>query len=313
MLEIAISVTPRHRAWTFSSATPASPSWSTKTDDHVGDRLRPVCNPVRAARSAASSLECSDEYTDGIDTPCTFSPPIASTANAATTAESIPPDRAMTDRGEAALPGVVTQSQDQCVPHLRLGVEWLDHHRRHRFIGSDSVRILLGLRRRQQNPLHHNRFGHSRFRPVALGDLQVDHRDLLDELGRPGHHRAVGQDHHRTAVEDQVVLPADQVDVDKRRADLGSPTADHPDAHVVLVPLVGRGVRHQQHVDLAGQRRHGSTGLPDVLAHHDPEVHARAIGSRSFRYQGRTTASRRTPRSWAGDVCGCGRPRRRRG
>ena len=122
--------------------------------------------------------------------------------------------------------------------------------------------------------MHRNRCRHRGGRPVGRGDLQVDQGQLLYELCRPVQHRAVGKDHHRAPVEHQVVLAADQVDVGQRRTNLGSPAADHPDAHVVLVPLVGRRVRHQQHIDLAGQRRHGSAGLPDVLAHHDADVDA---------------------------------------
>ena len=48
--------------------------------------------PIRAARSDASSRECREENDDGIDTPTTFSPPIASAAITASSAESMPPD-----------------------------------------------------------------------------------------------------------------------------------------------------------------------------------------------------------------------------
>jgi hypothetical protein len=48
------------------------------------------------ASSAASSRECPDECCDGIETPMTDDGPSASTAIAATTDESIPPDRPST-------------------------------------------------------------------------------------------------------------------------------------------------------------------------------------------------------------------------
>ncbi len=48
---------------------------------------------MRRASSAASSFEWSEEYFDGIDTPYTFCAPTASQAIAATSDESIPPDR----------------------------------------------------------------------------------------------------------------------------------------------------------------------------------------------------------------------------
>ena len=54
------------------------------------------CSPVRRASSAASSLECCDEWPDGIDTPYTCCGPTASTAIAATTLESMPPERPRT-------------------------------------------------------------------------------------------------------------------------------------------------------------------------------------------------------------------------
>ena len=47
--------------------------------------------PRLRARASASSMLPRDEYGLGMDTPRTFSAPRASTAMAATTAESIPP------------------------------------------------------------------------------------------------------------------------------------------------------------------------------------------------------------------------------
>ena len=52
--------------------------------------------PRLSANRAASVFEPSLEYRDGIDTPWTCSDPSASTAIAATSAESMPPDRPMT-------------------------------------------------------------------------------------------------------------------------------------------------------------------------------------------------------------------------
>lgn len=56
-------------------------------------------SPVRRASSAASPLEWSDEYFDGMEMPYTFCAPSASQAIAATSAESMPPDSPIsTDR-----------------------------------------------------------------------------------------------------------------------------------------------------------------------------------------------------------------------
>ena len=52
--------------------------------------------PVRLAMSAASSRECCEEWTLGIPTPYTDAAPRASTAMAAVSAESMPPDMPMT-------------------------------------------------------------------------------------------------------------------------------------------------------------------------------------------------------------------------
>ncbi len=52
--------------------------------------------PKLFASIAASVREPSLEYRDGIDTPCTCFAPSASTAIAATSAESIPPDNPIT-------------------------------------------------------------------------------------------------------------------------------------------------------------------------------------------------------------------------
>jgi hypothetical protein len=59
--------------------------------------------PVLAASSAASERECCDEYADGIDTPCTAPAPRASTAIAAHTAESIPPESPSTTEAKPFL------------------------------------------------------------------------------------------------------------------------------------------------------------------------------------------------------------------
>ncbi len=92
-LEIAISVVPRSRAWRFSSASPVSPNASIYASNIGSIGTVRKCSPVRRASSAASLFECSEEYFDGIDTPYTCSAPSASQAMAATSAESMPPDR----------------------------------------------------------------------------------------------------------------------------------------------------------------------------------------------------------------------------
>src|SRR3954447_7539846 len=55
--------------------------------------------PSRFAESSASDSECSLEHLDGSPTPTTRSGPSASTASAATSAESMPPDMPSTTEG----------------------------------------------------------------------------------------------------------------------------------------------------------------------------------------------------------------------
>ncbi|CAB4588695.1 unannotated protein [freshwater metagenome] len=52
--------------------------------------------PNASASSCASVREPSEEYREGIETPCTCSAPNASTATAATNDESMPPERPIT-------------------------------------------------------------------------------------------------------------------------------------------------------------------------------------------------------------------------
>jgi hypothetical protein len=72
--------------------------------------------------------------------------------------------------------------------------------------------------------------------------VDVQNGQVLDELRGAGEQRAVGGDHHRVAVEDQLVLAADHVDVGDGRARLGGPPAHQRQPHVVLVQLVRRAV-----------------------------------------------------------------------
>ncbi len=71
-----------------------SARWKESTTGWIG--ITVCVTPVRLASSAASSTDPADEWIDGIATVCTCSAPRASTAIAATSAESMPPDRPST-------------------------------------------------------------------------------------------------------------------------------------------------------------------------------------------------------------------------
>ena len=58
---------------------------------------------------------------------------------------------------------------------------------------------------------------------VVGGQVEVDHEQVFVELRGAGEHGAVGRDDDRVAVEDQVVLAADQVHVGQGAPGLGRP------------------------------------------------------------------------------------------
>ncbi len=105
------------------------------------------------------------------------------------------------------------------------------------------------------------------------GQLEVDDDQRLDELRAAGEDHPVGADDHRVAVEDQLVLPADHVEVGQRAPGLGGPAAHQLEPGVVLLPLVGRAVDDEQELG-AGVAGLGdrSALLPEVLADGDGHV-----------------------------------------
>ncbi len=100
------------------------------------------------------------------------------------------------------------------------------------------------------------------------------HEQVGDELRRPGQHRPVRRDDHRVALEDQLVLTTDHVDVRDGGAGLGGPPAHHRKPQVVLVQLVRRAVDVDHQPDPGppggGER---PPGLPQVLADGQCHVH----------------------------------------
>ena len=145
-------------------------------------------------------------------------------------------------RTEAVLLDVVVQGEDERAVHLGEGVE----------SGGDGA----GGRMR-----------------VCRVDVDDEQRRL--ELGGAGEHGAVGGDDEGVAVEDQLVLPADEVDVGQHRAGLAGPLLAQREADVVLVALVGGGVEHGEDgtARLAGPGD-GAAVLPQVLADRDRHVDA---------------------------------------
>ena len=101
----------------------------------------------------------------------------------------------------------------------------------------------------------------------CLGDLDVDDHEALGELGGPGDDGAVGGDDHGVAVEDELVLTADLVDVGDGGAGLGGPVADDGEAGLGLAHVVRRGVEvHDETGAAAPQLGDRAVGGPGVLA-----------------------------------------------
>ena len=82
--------------------------------------------PSRLAESSASESECSLDHFDGSPTPYTRSAPSASTASAATSAESMPPDMPSTTEGMPFLSMKSRRPSDQRPPDLLAVAERLD-------------------------------------------------------------------------------------------------------------------------------------------------------------------------------------------
>ena len=102
LLENDIITTPRMRDWMFSSVTsrslPAKAGASAFSKASIIGEIGTVnvSIPRLAASASESVMLPSLDHGDGIITPCTWSLPSASTASAATSAESMPPERPRT-------------------------------------------------------------------------------------------------------------------------------------------------------------------------------------------------------------------------
>ena len=175
-------------------------------------------------------------------------------------------------RAEAVL-DVVAHGGDQRPPHLGLVLE------RDGDAGHDRL-----VRRQRCARQHHAVDRHAR--AVAGVDragavvarrcqVEVDDHEALLPQRRPGEDGAVGADHQRVAVEDELVLPADAVHVDERRTGLRGPPRRERSAQVVLAALVGRAVDAHDEADgrLPGHP-HRPALLPQVLADDGRDVDA---------------------------------------
>ena len=144
-----------------------------------------------------------------------------------------PTGHAEHDGAEPVLTYVVPRPGDQRSPNLGLVADPVGHR------ACRSWPIGCG-RRRRVVPVHDHRQS-SRW-GGRIGDCQrerqVDQVDALYVLRRPQQQGTVRADHHRVAVEDQLVLSSDGIHVGDGGARLSGPPLQKRQSNVVLVALV---------------------------------------------------------------------------
>ena len=86
--------------------------------------------------------------------------------------------------------------------------------------------------------------------------------------------RAVGVEHEGGAVEHQLVLAADLVEIDQRQTALRYPRNREVEASLGLVAPIGRTVRHQQDFPAGLRDAFDDVGAPDILADGNADPHA---------------------------------------
>ena len=116
--------------------------------------------------------------------------------------------------------------------------------------------------------------------PAALAPGPAQRRDVFLKRRQLRRHREIGIERKRGAVKYKFVLPADLVEIDKRKPALGDPRHRNRQADVVLVARVGRTVRHNENFR-AGLGETFDDVLvifrlfqPGILADRHPDPHA---------------------------------------
>ena len=94
--------------------------------------------------------------------------------------------------------------------------------------------------------------------PAVAGALEPHCCHLFAKSRKLEGERAVAMQAERRAVEYQLILAADLIDIDERQIALGDPLDRDVEAHVVLVAPIGRAVRHDHEL---------GAGLSQALDH----------------------------------------------
>ena len=109
---------------------------------------------------------------------------------------------------------------------------------------------------------------HQRF--VPIGHLMRD--------------RQIGIHHEGRAVEHQLILPADAVEIGERQIRLAHPRPrDAIGAAVILVDLIGAAIGADQYVRALRLQMRGDEGEPDILADRHADLHALEVDGRGQR------------------------------
>ena len=215
------------------------------------------------APSASVTLP-SLEKRDGMSTPMTCSGPSASTAMAATSDESMPPDRPMTTSVKPFLTHVVARAEHERLVDLAHGREQRLDPGRARACSPRwaSLTAHLGQRGRARAAARIEQPATER-----RTDVDVDDEEILGELRGAGDEMAALVEQHRRAVEDELVLPADEVHVEHRHRRVGGARREHRLALVDAAGVVGRRVDVDDQLGAAGGLRDDRTvRAPGVFA-----------------------------------------------
>ncbi len=102
-------------------------------------------------------------------------------------------------------------------------------------------------------------------------------RQRRREPRRLGDQPAIGVERERGAIEHQLVLAADEVEVDQRQAGFRHPCHGKLHPVVLLAGLEGRRIDDDQELGTAFLEPLGNVGKPHVLADHGPETDSATI------------------------------------
>ena len=107
--------------------------------------------------------------------------------------------------------------------------------------------------------------------PACAIALERGHGKMLDEGRELECERAIGVDAERGAIEDELVLPTDLVEIHHRQAAFLHAGHGDVEADIGLVALIGRAIRHEQDLGARLGEAFDDIAVPDVLADRNPD------------------------------------------